>query len=179
MTAHDQPPAKPTAQQRTEADSDMVTIRPATPGDAESVRALMLELADHEGLAHAVRTSMQDWARMLGQDNVVVLLAFRGGHPVGYVSAVRQLHLWSAGDILAMDDLFARPEARGIGVGTLLMSALAEHAAAQGHLLVRWEMEVDNDGAQRFYRRLGAALRPKVIAVWQPGDYEQRQDSEN
>ncbi len=172
MTADDQPTTSPVNPEHLEADADTVTVRRATPADADSVQALMLELADHEGFAHAVRTTKQDWTRMLAHDGVVVLLAFRGDRPVGYVSAVRQLHLWSAGDILAMDDLYARPEARGTGVGTLLMSALAQHAAADGQLLVRWEMEVDNDGAQRFYRRLGAVLRTKIIASWQPHDYQ-------
>lgn len=171
MTADTQPP-RPPDQQRNEMDPDTVTVRRATPADADSVQALMLELADHEGFAHAVRTTAQDWTRMLADDHVVVLLACHEGRPVGYVSAVRQLHLWSGGDILAMDDLFARPEARGTGVGTRLMSSLAQHAAAEGQLLVRWEMESDNDGAQRFYRRLGATLRTKVIAAWQPHDYQ-------
>ena len=171
MTNQDQRPAGSSAEQRTNADAT-VTVRRATPSDAESVQALMLELAEHEGFAHAVGTSVQDWARMLELEGVVVLLAFRGGRPVGYVSAVHKLHLWSGGDILAMDDLFARPEARGTGVGTLLMSALAQHADVEGQLQIRWEMDVENDGAQRFYRRLGAAHRTKVIAVWQSHIYE-------
>jgi hypothetical protein len=33
-------------------------------------------------------------------------------------------------------------------------------------------MEADNDGGQRFYRRLGATLRPKVVATWAPESYE-------
>lgn len=172
MTAESQPPTDPPIPQRIEVDADAVSVRRATPADAESVQALMLELADHEGLAHGVRTSTRDWSRMLGQDHVLVLLAFHSERPVGYVSAVRQLHLWSATDILAMDDLFVRSEARSAGVGTRLMAALAQHASIEGQMLVRWEMEVDNEGAQRFYRRLGAVVRPKVIATWQPHDYQ-------
>jgi hypothetical protein len=40
--------------------------------------------------------------------------------------------------------------------------------AAPEHLAIRWEMREDNVAAQRFYRRLGAILRTKVIAFWQP-----------
>jgi len=32
-------------------------------------------------------------------------------------------------------------------------------------------MRADNDAAQRFYRRLGATLRTKVIAAWRPHDH--------
>jgi ribosomal protein S18 acetylase RimI-like enzyme len=81
---------------------------------------------------------------------------------------VRQLHLWSGGEILALDDLYVRPEGRDHGVGRRLMTALAQQAAADGLTLIRWEMEPENHRAQRFYRRLGATLREKVIATWTP-----------
>ncbi len=32
-------------------------------------------------------------------------------------------------------------------------------------------MEVGNLHAQRFYRRLGAALRPQILATWPPAAY--------
>jgi ribosomal protein S18 acetylase RimI-like enzyme len=35
-------------------------------------------------------------------------------------------------------------------------------------MLVRWEVAEQNVAAQRFYRRLGATLRAKVIAAWSP-----------
>jgi hypothetical protein len=36
---------------------------------------------------------------------------------------------------------------------------------------VRWEAEVENEPAHRFYSRLGARLRTKVIAAWTPDGY--------
>jgi hypothetical protein len=47
------------------------------------------------------------------------------------------------------------------------MTELARWAAPQD-LLIRWEMREDSTDAQRFYRRLGASLRTKVIAAWSP-----------
>jgi hypothetical protein len=38
-------------------------------------------------------------------------------------------------------------------------------------------MEVDNVDAQRFYRRLGATLRPKVLAAWPPTAYAELIDA--
>jgi hypothetical protein len=46
---------------------------------------------------------------------VIVLLAERGGQAVGYVSALRQLHLWTGGDVLNLDDLYVRPGQRDGG----------------------------------------------------------------
>jgi GNAT superfamily N-acetyltransferase len=101
---------------------------------------------------------------------VTVLLAERDGAAVGYVSAVRRLHLWTGGDVLALDDLFVRPGNRDGGVGRRLMTALAELAAPE-RLLITWGVEPDNVDAQRFYRRLGATLRTKVLAAWAPEAY--------
>ena len=103
---------------------------------------------------------------MLARPEVIVLVATRDGVPAGYVSAVRTLHLWLGHDILALDDLFVRDGYRDAGVGRLLMTELAALAAPE-HLLIRWEMREDNVDGQRFYRRLGATLRTKVIAFWQ------------
>jgi ribosomal protein S18 acetylase RimI-like enzyme len=144
-----------------------VDVRRAGPGDAATVLTLVREIAAHEGQGEHVAGTQERWAQMLGRDDVVVLLAERDGGPVGYVSALRGLHLGEGRDILRLDDLFVRAGHRDAGVGRLLMTELGRLAAAE-RLLVRWEMREDNAAAQRFYRRLGATLHTKVIAVWRP-----------
>ena len=147
-----------------------VRIRRAAPVDAADVAAMVGEIAAHEDQAAAVHVDTDQWRRLLARPEVVLLLAEAGGAVVGYVSAVRQLHLWTGGDVLNLDDLYVRPGHRDGGVGRQLMAALAALAAPES-LLVRWGMEVDNVDAQRFYRRLGATLRPKILAAWSPGAY--------
>jgi ribosomal protein S18 acetylase RimI-like enzyme len=150
--------------------SGTVEVRRATPADAADVAAMVREIADHEDQAAHVHVSDEQWRRLLDRADVVVLVAERGDRAVGYVSAVRQLHLWTGGDVLALDDLYVRPGQRDAGVGRRLMAALAALAEPE-QLLIRWGMEVDNVDAQRFYRRLGATLRPKVLAAWTPDAY--------
>ncbi len=150
-----------------------VTVRRATSRDAADLQVMLMELATHEGDGQHVHVDVDRWAQMLADPRVVVLLAEDGGGHLGYVSAVHQLNLWRGGDILNLDDLYVREGARNRGVGERLMSTLAAHAATEG-LLIRWEMRADNEGAQRFYRRLGAALRTKVIAAWLPDSYAER-----
>ena len=147
-----------------------VTIQRAGVADAATVQALLLELADHEHSAHAVHVDIEGWRRMLARPDVVVLLAHVDGAPVGYVSGVRQLNLWQGRPILAMDDLYVRAAARKRGVGGRLMSALAEEVAEEG-LLITWGADAGNHDGHRFYERLGATLRTKVVAAWQPHDY--------
>jgi ribosomal protein S18 acetylase RimI-like enzyme len=143
----------------------IVDVRRAGPEDAETVLTMAREIAALEGDASDVASDLPTWTAMLARPDVVVLLAHRDGHPVGYVSALRRLHLWLGTDILALDDLYVREGYRDAGVGRLLMRELA--ALADG-MLIRWEMQEDNVAAQRFYRRLGATLRRKVIAAWRP-----------
>jgi len=147
-----------------------LTIRPAGPDDAAVVAAMVREIAEHEDQSAHVHVDEELWRSLLARPDVTVLLAERGGAAVGYVSAVRRLHLWTGGDVLALDDLFVRPGSRDGGVGRQLMTALAAVAAPE-RLLITWGVEPDNVDAQRFYRRLGARLRDKVLASWSPDAY--------
>ncbi len=143
----------------------IVDVRRAWPDDAATVLTMVREIAAHEGDVTDVVSDLATWTAMLARPDVVVLVAERDGVPAGYVSAVRKLHLWLGTDILALDDLYVREGCRDAGVGRLLMKELA--ALADG-MLIRWEVQEDNVAAQRFYRRLGASLRTKVIAFWRP-----------
>ena len=150
--------------------NDSVRIRQAGPADAQVVDALVREIAAHEGESEHVGATPDRWREVLGRADVTVLLAERDGETLGYVSAQRRLHMWSGEDILALDDLFVRAEARDGGVGRRLMTALAERAAAD-RLVIRWEVKPENEAAQRFYRRLGGALFPMVVVRWLPDSY--------
>src|ERR671933_537635 len=110
-----------------------ISIRRATKTDADHVEAMVREIAADE----------DEWREMLARPDVIVLLAELDDMPVGYVSAVRQLHLWTGGDVLNLDDLYVRPGHRDAGVGRRLMAALAA-LAAPDQLLIRWGVEVDN-----------------------------------
>ena len=107
---------------------------------------------------------------MLLRSDVIVLLAFRDSGPVGFVSAVRELNLWLGKDIVALDDLYVRESARNQRVGEALMRELANRVADE-RLTIRWGINPSNEAGQRFYRRLGATLSPKVNATWHPEAY--------
>ncbi len=150
--------------------ADEVTLRRATPVDADTVHTLVLEIAAHEGDLEHVHVTPARWAELLQRDDVVVLLAERGGRALGYTSAVRRLHLWTGGDLLAVDDVFVRPGERSAGLGRRLLTAMARVAEPDG-LTLTWGVEPDNTRAQSFYAGLGATLRDKVVAGWAPAAY--------
>ena len=155
---------------RAPASGEKVQVLRAGAEDAVLVRTMLIELATHEHSAHAVHSTVGDWQRMLADPAVVVLVAYLDDQPVGYLSGIRQLNLWVGDELFAMDDLYVRTEARDRGIGGWLMTALAE-CAAESNLLITWGVREDNVAGHRFYRRLGAILRTKVVASWQPHHY--------
>jgi GNAT superfamily N-acetyltransferase len=146
-----------------------VTVRRAEPSDADALLAMMREIAGAEAVG-TVEVSADRLRALLHRDEVVVFIAEQGGDAIGYVSAVRQLKIWVGRSIIALDDLFVRPAHRDLGVGRMLMAAVAAVAAPEQRI-IRWELETDNFGARRFYERLGATLRTKAIAAWRPDAY--------
>lgn len=130
--------------------------------------ALVREIAAHQHQSEHVTTDAARWRELLTRPEVTVLLAVMGNHPVGYVSAVRRLQLWSGGDVVALDDLYVRPHYRDHGVGLLLMKQLARHS---GGLTITWGVQPGNHAAIRFYRRLGASVYDKVLCAW-PADHQ-------
>lgn len=147
--------------------AEAIRIRTATPDDAELVRTMAREIAAHQGSADDVAADADAWRRMLTRPDVVILLAYDGDAPVGYTSTIRRLHLWSAAEIIALDDLYVRPAARNSGVGRVLMRAVAGIAAPEG-LTVTWGAQPGNVDAHRFYRRLGAEMHTKTLFTWKP-----------
>ncbi len=149
-----------------------VRVRPARPADGATVAAMVREIAEHEGHGAHVHVADEQWSQLLNRPDVTVLLAEKRGHIAGYVSAVRQLHLWIGRDVLGLDDLYVRDGHRNGGIGRRLMHEIAALAAPE-QLLIRWGVETANVDAQRFYRGLGANLRTKFLATWPPSVYGQ------
>jgi ribosomal protein S18 acetylase RimI-like enzyme len=149
-----------------------VSIRRAGLEDAGIIRTMIGELADHQDEGDYVTVTVEQWRGLLGRDEVVVLIAEQEGQVAGYVSALRRPQLWTGDDFLALDDLYVREQFRSTGLGRELMLELARYALPE-RLTIAWGMQPENDGGQRFYARLGAKLRPKVVASWAADTYSQ------
>ena len=81
-----------------------------------------VEIAAHEDQTAHVHVDVDQWRTLLARPEVIVLIAERDGQAVGYVSAIRQLHLWTGGDVINLDDLYVRPGHRDGGIGRRLMA---------------------------------------------------------
>ena len=143
-------------------------IRPVQETDLRTVVQMCREHASYEG-ADYVENDQESKLRLAlfsepRQLECWVVAAEEG--LIGYTSFMMQFSTWDAAYYLYMDCLFLRPEARGLGIGTAIMASLRQLAAERGCINIQWQTPVFNEGAIRFYERLGAVAKAKQRFIW-------------
>jgi len=146
----------------------MIAIRIAEESDVAVFHELLLQEAKHHNSLQHVCTDVAELRRAgFGKDKKFgVLLAEYHGEPAGYVSYTTNYSIWLGADFVMVDDVFVTEKYRGKRIGEALMLRMRDMARAEGHTRIRWGVESDNDGAIRFYERLGATLHTKGICTW-------------
>src|SRR6188508_134733 len=136
----------------------MLTIRPATPADADTVASLVRELADYEKLLHEARATAEDFRREIESANPVirVLIAEWEGQPAGFALYFFNFSTFVGRAGLYLEDLFVRPALRSHGIGRALLGALARIAKERDCGRMEWAVLDWNEPALRFYKSLDA-----------------------
>jgi len=143
------------------------TIRPATADDFEAMVELDQANAEHHAAIDPAAWEVPDRAssaaflrrRQAEEPNRQTLVATVDGRVVGMVEiaivvpglaggAMRRIPSADLGIVVA-------PEWRGQGIGEALMGAADAWAVAHGAARVILDLSAANDGARRFYERLG------------------------
>lgn len=95
-------------------------------------------------------------ATVLGDDAVVVLLAFAGHAPVGFVMAsVAPASLFTEQLAMTVEDVYVDPGHRRRGVSVALLRALAHRAERSGIAHVGVSVDASDRSAHRTLARLG------------------------
>lgn len=147
----------------------MLTIRTATRSDAATLLGLVRALAAYERAPDAVVATEADFVRGLGTE-MDALVAEDGGVTVGFALFFPTWSTWRGKPGLHLEDLFVVPEARGRGIGTALLSAVAAEAVRRGCARLDWEVLDWNEPALAFYRTLGASARADWIPMRAEGE---------
>ncbi|MFE0509875.1 GNAT family N-acetyltransferase [Streptomyces sp. NPDC058964] len=142
------------------------TVRHAERADLPRVAELAVQHAEYERAAPPVPDLAARLAALLfdtPSPRLRCLVAEDpGGAVVGYATCAPELSTWEGRDYLLMDCLFLAPGHRGLGLGALLVDAVTAEARALGLDEVQWQTPAWNEGAVRFYDRLGARSLQKL-----------------
>ena len=133
-------------------------VRPATRDDLPTLVGLVRDLAAYEREPDAVELDEDLLADALFAESPVVFanVADDDGFVLGMTIHFRNFSTWTGRLGIYLEDFYVRPEARGRGVGTALLAALAGEARAHGWTRIDWSVLDWNETALRFYRSIGA-----------------------
>jgi len=136
-----------------------VTVRPLAPIDEADWRRLWRAyLAFYEtDVSEEIYSTY--FERLLGTDprDYSALVAERDGRLVGLAHYVFHRHGWKLEDTCYLQDLYADPSVRGMGIGRKLIAAVYAAADTAGAPSVYWMTQEDNQTARQLYDRVGQA----------------------
>ena len=135
-----------------------ISIRSATAADVPAVLGFIRELATYEHLEHEVVATEADVRTALfgARPYAEVALACLDGVPVGFALYFHNFSTFMGKPGIYLEDLYVRPEARGLGAGKRLLAWLARTALERGCARLDWAVLDWNEPSIGFYRSLGA-----------------------
>jgi GNAT superfamily N-acetyltransferase len=149
------------------------TVRPATVDDVPEILAMIRELAEYERSLPEVKATEDHLSATLFAPDPKAFghLAVDGttGRVVGMAIWFLSYSTWLGTHSLYLEDLYVRPEARGSGVGRLLLKTLAGICVERGYPRLEWWV-LDWNPARDFYAALGADALTEWIPYRVDGD---------
>ena len=141
---------------------DAVTVRAATPADADTWLTLVDALADYEKLDRPTPEAKQRLRRDAfgpAPNRIRVFIAEADGRAVGYAITCETYSSFLALPTLYLEDLFVLPDARRHGVGMAVFRHLANEAVTGGYGRMEWVVLEWNQLAIDFYEKKLSARR--------------------
>ena len=136
-----------------------VVVRVATVADVPLILSFIKGLAEYEKLLHEVEATEADIRRDLFGENPRCFcdIAEADGQPVGFALWFYNYSTFRGCAGIYLEDLFVKPEARGLGAGKALLKRLAERCLEYGLGRLEWAVLDWNAPSIAFYDSLGAA----------------------
>ncbi|MFJ4920925.1 GNAT family N-acetyltransferase [Streptomyces sp. NPDC088725] len=134
-------------------------IRTATAADVPVIHAMIRELAEYEKALHEARASEEQLHEALFGERPAAyahIAESDDGEPVGFALWFLNFSTWRGVHGIYLEDLYVRPDRRGGGHGTALLSELARICVERGYERLEWSVLDWNEPSIAFYRSLGA-----------------------
>ena len=135
-----------------------VVVRVASPADTGLILEFIRDLAEYEKLLHEVEATEADIRRDLFGENPRCFcdIAEHEGKPVGFALWFYNYSTFRGRAGIYLEDLFVKPEARGLGAGKALLSRLAQRCVEADLGRLEWAVLNWNAPSIAFYDSLGA-----------------------
>ena len=132
-------------------------IDKATPNDIPALSALLSVLFAQEAeFTPDTAAQSRGLARIIEDSGIgTILVAREAGQILGMVNLLFTTSTALGARVALLEDMIVAPQARGRGVGSLLLSHAIERAGADGCKRITLLTDRANAAAQRFYARHG------------------------
>jgi GNAT superfamily N-acetyltransferase len=142
-------------------------IRPAILGDEDEIVAMVRELADYERAADlAIATAPEFREALFGEDPSVFahIAETDSGAVAGFALWFKNFSTWQGKHGIYLEDLYVRPQYRGLGIGQALMAELAAICVSKNYPRFEWWVLDWNESARNIYHHVGA----EALTEWIP-----------
>jgi GNAT superfamily N-acetyltransferase len=121
---------------------------------------MIRDLAEYERMSDQVVATETGLREVLfgARPQAEVLIAYAGDRPAGFALFFHNFSTFVGRRGLYLEDLFVRPEFRGLGIGRRLLTELARTAVERNCGRFEWSVLDWNEPAIGFYRKLGAEM---------------------
>ena len=144
----------------------------AVPQDCEVILELIKDLAEYEKAPHEVKATVEDLRQTLfsSQPSAFCDLVKVKGETVGFAIWFLNYSTWQGKYGIYLEDLFIKPEFRGLGFGKSLLKHLARICVEKGYGRLQWWVLDWNKSAIDFYLSLGAEAMDEWTVFRVSGD---------
>jgi GNAT superfamily N-acetyltransferase len=134
------------------------TIRKASQKDLSLILSFIRELAGYERLLHeVVATEEMLQESLFGERKVAeVIFGEVNGEPVSFAVFFHNYSTFLGQQGIYIEDLFVKPNMRGLGIGKAMFSQIARIAKKRNCSRLDWWVLDWNESAIRFYESLGS-----------------------
>jgi GNAT superfamily N-acetyltransferase len=134
-------------------------IRRATEDHVPLILSLIKELAEYERLSHEVVATEEMLRESLFGERPVaeILICHHAGEPAGFALFFHSFSTFLGKPGICLEDLYVKPEFRGVGIGRALLVHLARLARERDCGRLEWSVLDWNEPAIGFYKGLGAS----------------------
>jgi GNAT superfamily N-acetyltransferase len=143
------------------------TLRDAEPRDVPAIVGLIGELAEFEHLSHLMQATPETLAphlfgpKPVAEAWVAEMADGSAGASIGaFALCFTNFSTFLAKPGLYLEDLYVRPQHRGLGIGQAMLRHLGRIAVERGCGRFEWSVLDWNENAIRLYEKMGATVMP-------------------